>query len=289
VYRGYIYEAANPGVKAAVEATKGLVITRNGKPISAYYSSHSGGYLSNTAWSDNGGPAYMVAKADPWSLKAPARPWTSNPGLSWSRTVSPATMTAKLKGVVNVGTITKVEVIARDAKDPGSHAKTMRITGTKGKATMSARTFRAKLGLPSTLILTVTNAGGSSSPTRFQQSDPHFDYSGKWEAFTKSAASGGSYLRASAKGASVTVTFKGTYLAWIATKGTTLGKAYVSLDGKAAVKVDLSRTSTAYQQKVWNTGTLSSGVHTVKIWWDPKNAAGKFISVDAFEVKGTLR
>ena len=44
----------------------------------------------------------------------------------------------------------------------------------------------------------------------------------------------------------------------------------------------------AYQQRVWNTGTLASGNHTVKIWWDPNNATGKYISVDAFDVVGTL-
>ena len=39
-----------------------------------------------------------------------------------------------------------------------------------------------------------------------------------------SSASGGSYKRANTNGTSVTVKFNGTYLAWIATKGTTLGK-----------------------------------------------------------------
>ncbi len=86
----------------------------------------------------------------------------------------------------------------------------------------------------------------------------------------------------------MTVTFDGTYLAWIATQGTTLGKAFVSLDGGAAVSVDLARSAVAYQQKVWNTGTLAPGQHTVTIWRDPLNIAGKYISVDAFEVLGTL-
>ena len=57
----------------------------------------------------------------------------------------------------------------------------------------------------------------------------------------------------------MTVNFNGTYLAWIATKGTTLGKAFVSLDGGAAVSVNLAASSVAYQQNVWNTGTLASG------------------------------
>jgi hypothetical protein len=125
--------------------------------------------------------------------------------------------------------------------------------------------------------------------TRYQQTDSRLVYAGTWSTFTTSGASGGSYKRASAGSASVTVTFRGSYLAWVATKGTTLSKAYVSLDGGAAQVVDLARSSVAYQQKVWNTGVLSSGTHTVKIWRNPYDTAGKYISVDAFEIEGTLQ
>jgi Cysteine-rich secretory protein family len=132
--------------------------------------------------------------------------------------------------------------------------------------------------------------GAPPSPitTRYQQNDSHLVYAGTWNTFSTTAASAGSYKRANAGSASVTVTFTGTYLAWIATAGTTLSKAYVSLDGGAAQSVDLARSAVAYQQKVWNTGTLTSGKHTVKIWRDPSDAAGKYISVDAFDVIGTL-
>ena len=86
----------------------------------------------------------------------------------------------------------------------------------------------------------------------------------------------------------MTVNFTGTRLSWIATAGTTLSKAYVSLDGGPAQNIDLARTAVAYQQSVWNTGTLVKGQHTVKIWWDPSNATGKFVSIDAFVIEGTL-
>jgi len=155
-------------------------------------------------------------------------------------------------------------------------------------------------GSPYTYYWT-TDFGGYVDPTahtvaqppapttsRYQQNDAHFVYSGTWATFNTASASGGSYKRANTSGASVTVTFTGTYLAWIATAGTTLSKAYVSLDGGAAQTVDLARSAVAYQQKVWNTGTLGSGRHTVKIWWNPSNTAGKYISVDAFDVLGTL-
>jgi hypothetical protein len=124
--------------------------------------------------------------------------------------------------------------------------------------------------------------------TRYQQTDSRLVFSGTWSTFSTTSASGGSYKRTLTGSDSVTVTFTGTYLAWVATMGTTVSKAYVSLDGGAAQSVDLARSAVAYQQKVWNTGTLATGTHTVKIWRDPTDAAGKYINVDAFDVIGTL-
>ncbi len=124
--------------------------------------------------------------------------------------------------------------------------------------------------------------------TRYEQTDSHLQYVGSWPTYYTSKASGGGYMRANTSGSSVTVTFNGTYLAWVATRGTTLGKALVSLDGGPATAVNLAASSVAYQQTVWNTGTLASQSHTVKIWRDPNNVSGKYISVDALDVAGTL-
>ena len=55
---------------------------------------------------------------------------------------------------------------------------------------------------------------------RFEQTDPHILYSGAWEAYAKTSASGGSYGRSATAGASATIYFTGTRLDWIATKGT---------------------------------------------------------------------
>ena len=135
---------------------------------------------------------------------------------------------------------------------------------------------------------TLDGSPGAPNTSRYQQTDSRIIYTGTWSTFTRAAASGGNYKRANTRTASCTVNFSGTYLAWIATAGTTLGKAYVSLDGGTAQLVDLHRSTVAYQQSVWNTGTLTEGQHTVKIWWYPSNTAGKYISVDAFDVKGAL-
>ena len=123
---------------------------------------------------------------------------------------------------------------------------------------------------------------------RYDQTDNNLYYTGAWSTFTVSGSSGPSYKRTDSGSSSVTVEFKGNYFAWIATCGTTLGRAFVSLDGGPAETVDLYRTGTTRQQNVWNVTFGSAETHTVKIWRDPSNTSGKYIDVDAVEVVGPV-
>lgn len=146
--------------------------------------------------------------------------------------------------------------------------------------------------------VTVTTPKGTSSTSgtgndysylaHSEQTDSRLVYSAGWATFSTPSAWAGSYKRASASSSYVIIPFNGTRLDWIATKGTTLGKANVSVDGKTPVVVDLAATSVAYKQRVFTTGTLTSGYHWLKISWNPTNAVGKYISVDAVEVAGSL-
>ena len=80
---------------------------------------------------------------------------------------------------MNVGTISDVQVTARDTADATSHATRLRLTGSNGSATVSVVSFRSLIGsgnLPSTLILTVngdpgvgTTPGDSGDARRRQQ------------------------------------------------------------------------------------------------------------------------
>ncbi len=128
---------------------------------------------------------------------------------------------------------------------------------------------------------------GSEGLTRYQQTSALM-YAGAWSNFRIPRASFGSYWRSSAPGASVTIPFKGTRLDWIATKGTTLSKADVYVDGAFVTTVDLANPVVLYQQNVFTTGTLADGYHTVKIVRNAHDATGKFISLDAVDVLGTL-
>jgi cell wall-associated NlpC family hydrolase len=178
--------------------------------------------------------------------------------------------TSSAQSVWNTGTL-----------NDGTHTVTIEWTGTKNASAKA-----------STISLDAFDIIGTpASPaglTRHDQADANLKYSGTWANFTTATAYGGTYARTSAGSASVTVNFNGTYLSWVATVGTTLSKALVSVDGGAQQTVDLARPAVSYQQGVWATGVLPSGNHTVTITRDANGVSGSFISVDAFDVVGTL-
>ena len=179
-------------------------------------------------------------------------------------------------------------MIERDAPDPGAHARYLRLTGSAGTKTISARTFKSLVGLKSTLILSIIKDG---SLNRYQQNDTNLVYLGKWTATSASAASAGSFRYTNAAG-SCSVSFNGTYLAWLAKKSPVYGKAKVTLDGGTPVIVDLYNATEAYKQKVWETNGLVPGTHTIKIEWTGTKgsaATDTNIGVDAFDIIGTLK
>jgi hypothetical protein len=123
---------------------------------------------------------------------------------------------------------------------------------------------------------------------RYEQGDSRLLYFGNWSTVSASGASGGSEKRGNTSSASLTVTFTGRQLDWIATTGSEMGKADVSLDGGAAVTVDLFSSETLYRQKVWSTGMLNNGTHKLEISWNEENASGVYINIDALDVLGVL-
>jgi hypothetical protein len=123
--------------------------------------------------------------------------------------------------------------------------------------------------------------------SRYEQDDPRFLNTGAWYVGTSASASGGDY-KLGGPGSSITVNFIGTRLDWIATLGPVMGKAMVSVDGKTPTQVDLESGGDVFQSLVWSTGLLTSGKHVVEISWDEVDWADKFISVDAFDVVGTV-
>jgi len=50
----------------------------------------------------------------------------------------------------------------------------------------------------------------------------------------------------------------------------------------------LYRSATKRQQSVWSVKFDTEETHTIKIWRDPSDASGKYISLDAVDVVGSL-
>ncbi|MBN1629529.1 MAG: SpoIID/LytB domain-containing protein [Thermoleophilia bacterium] len=171
-YRGYSFEAKYPGIAKAATDTAGEILTYGGTAITAFFSGHSGGYTTASAWTGKNALPYIVAQPDPWSLRAPP----DDPGWTWSYTIAADKLSGKVNGVlkdasgktVSVGEISEVAIVARETVDAASRAKTLRLTGSKGTADVSVSSFRSLLGtsnILTTLILTVNGDVGVGNLT----------------------------------------------------------------------------------------------------------------------------
>jgi hypothetical protein len=126
----------------------------------------------------------------------------------------------------------------------------------------------------------------------YQQNNAHFKYAGKWKTPKDLAASGGDYALTKWSKASLTVSFTGLQVVWLAKKGAALGIAQVVVDDGAPVSVDLYSSDAQWIQSVWNSGRLPMGPHVVKIRWTGKKneqATDTYIDVDAFEITGAIQ
>ncbi len=71
-------------------------------------------------------------------------------------------------------------------------------------------------------------------------------------------------------------------------KGTTTGIADVYLDGVKVATINLAASTATYQVTVWSTGDLPSGNHFVRIVRNSGSAAGKYVTLDAVDIWGTI-
>jgi N-acetylmuramoyl-L-alanine amidase len=176
---------------------------------------------------------------------------------------------------------------------PGDHTVTIECLGSKNEASGGTDIGVDAFDVMGKLTQASAPPSPTASPVRYEESEVSLAYAGAWSSDSSAtSASGGSLLCADSSGASVTVSFEGTYLAWITKKGPDYGKAKVVVDGGNPVGVDLYNASEIWQQSAWNTGLLAPGPHTVTIQWTwARNTAAvdRSIGVDAFDVMGTLR
>ncbi|ELS50268.1 putative N-acetylmuramoyl-L-alanine amidase family 2 [Streptomyces viridochromogenes Tue57] len=143
------------------------------------------------------------------------------------------------------------------------------VTATYGPTTISTNRT-AKSGTATTWSLTAYDQAGNTgrasvpgTPVILQETSA--SKFGTWT--TKSATSylGGKSYTSKSKNASLTWTFTGRSVAWVVSRASTSGQAYVYVDGKKTATVDLKSSTTKYRDAIWTKTWSSSAKHTVKI------------------------
>ncbi len=178
----------------------------------------------------------------------------------------------------------KKTVYRTDMLDEGPHTVTLTWAGYK-------REYSTGYAINVDAVQVLGTVTQAPLPERHQQTEFELAYTGSWANGYTWSASGGNFSYANSPGASVNVAFDGTYLSWVAKKGPIYGRAWVKLDEGQPVLVDLYSSYDKYKQKVYATGLLEDGSHTLSIYWlGQKNwaAAGYRINVDTFDVLGEV-
>ena len=125
---------------------------------------------------------------------------------------------------------------------------------------------------------------------RVEESDAAVTLGGAW---TKSDSSwgwsGGSAMQSSTAGATASITFIGTSIRWIGSRGRGMGIAQVSVDGGPAREVSLfARPTDEIHTPIVTIDDLSDGQHTLTITVTGRQdsqAAGNVVVVDAFDIQ----
>ncbi len=118
-----------------------------------------------------------------------------------------------------------------------------------------------------------------------QESSTALRWAGGWVTASSASASGGRYRYATRSGASVSYTFTGRNVAFVAYKGAKLGSVRVYLNGAYKGTVSEYASATAWRRLLWSTRWSSSGSHTLRLVWAGTGARPR-VNVDALVVLG---
>lgn len=145
----------HPNTNAAVDATKGMVLTYRGDMVTAVFHASSGGYTENNEVVWRGSPTpYLRAVPDEFDSAQP-----DNPHSSWQTNLTLADITAKLAAAdSDVGEV--YSVAAAGEKTASGRQRGIVVRGSKGNREMEATDFRTLLGLKSTRFDIITHSEG---------------------------------------------------------------------------------------------------------------------------------
>ncbi|MFJ7159537.1 N-acetylmuramoyl-L-alanine amidase [Streptomyces sp. NPDC101118] len=106
-------------------------------------------------------------------------------------------------------------------------------------------------------------ASGTAAPAVVQETAAV--RSGTWAARSSSSYLGGGSLSTSSANASLSWTFTGRSVAWVVSRASGSGQAYVYLDGTKVATVDLKSDTVKYRDAIFTKSWTTAGTHTLKV------------------------
>jgi hypothetical protein len=104
-----------------------------------------------------------------------------------------------------------------------------------------------------------------SSLQRYSERSSSIDWSGTWKPARHGGYAGGAVRYATTEGATASITFTGSRIAWYGPVGPTRGKARILIDGKAVKVVNLQRGRFEASTILYSVSWKSAGRHTFEI------------------------
>jgi stage II sporulation protein D len=136
VYKGVVGESVRSN--AAVDQTKGQIVTYSGQPAVTYYFSTSGGHTENVEFS------FVGSLSKPWLVGVPDPYDYHSPYHRWQRPFSATSLDSALGAP---GRFKELKVLQRGVSPRVVRA---RVVGSSGSRTVTGPQVRAALGLPDT-------------------------------------------------------------------------------------------------------------------------------------------
>jgi hypothetical protein len=100
---------------------------------------------------------------------------------------------------------------------------------------------------------------------RYSERSSVIDFSGTWRPARHSGYAGKAVQYATGSGATASITFTGSRIAWKGPVGPTRGKARVSIDGTVVKTVNLRRSSFKASTTIYSASWKTAGRHTLQI------------------------
>ena len=134
--------AAYPNNNAAVDATRGEIMTYNGQPITAAYCGSCGGHTENNedVWGGSAIP-YLRGKPDDFCKYSPRYSW----GFAFRKSELEARLNSRSDTAVG-----SLNVMDLSDRTPGGRVRTARLVGSAAIKRVPGSTIQALLGFPST-------------------------------------------------------------------------------------------------------------------------------------------